>query len=116
MISGVLVGGGAALGAIARYDTTKWIKQQRASTFPVATLLINWLGALILGVVASHFNTTTGWYALLGIGFCGGFTTFSTLSLETVVLIKQHYYRLAFYYVFATYVGGCILLAGGYWL
>lgn len=110
----LLVGTGAALGAVVRYDTTKWVKHWRASTFPIATLLINWVGALLLGMVASRFQSTVSWYYILGTGFCGGFTTFSTLSVETVTLLKQRYIRLAIYYVALTYIGGIGAMVLGY--
>ncbi|MFD0896292.1 fluoride efflux transporter FluC [Loigolactobacillus binensis] len=108
----LLVGGGAALGAILRYDVTKLIKRYVLGRFPFATLTINLLAALLLGFLASHLGTTNDFYFLLGTGVCGGFSTFSTMSYETVLLQQQRYTGLAWLYLVCSLVGGigCALI------
>lgn len=85
----VALGGGA--GAVCRYALTLLPISGR---FPFATLIANALGALIIGFLAGCAIQPDSFPAnlnlLLKTGFCGGFTTFSTFSLETVTLWQQH--------------------------
>lgn len=86
LVLGVAVGGG--LGAVARYAAELALPVRR---FPVGTLLVNAAGSLLLGlltglVLAHHL--TDGWRVVLGTGFCGGFTTFSTTSVASVRLTQ----------------------------
>lgn len=94
----MLVAAGGGAGANARYwfgrAVARW---QRAwlpgVEFPWATFLINVSGSVALGAFAVAFvghpdATRRNWYLLLGTGFCGGFTTFSTFSLETLDLLR----------------------------
>ena len=84
----VALGGGA--GAVCRYALTLLPISAR---FPFATLIANALGALIIGFLAGCASQLDAFPAglnlLLKTGFCGGFTTFSTFSLETVTLWQQ---------------------------
>jgi fluoride exporter len=80
-----VIGAGGAIGAAARYGTALAIPP-RSGVFPVATFLVNVVGAVILGMVAA---LPAGWLPAhelsrpaIGTGFCGGLTTFSTMSLE----------------------------------
>jgi CrcB protein len=80
-----VIGAGGAIGAAARYGTALAIPP-RFGVFPVATFLVNVVGAVILGAVAA---LPAGWLPAhelarpaIGTGFCGGLTTFSTMSLE----------------------------------
>ncbi len=89
----VLLTIGGAVGTNARYWLTVWTHEQRwTEHFPLATVLINVSGSLILGLLYVPFhNRLPGWWILLGVGFCGGYTTFSTFALETVNLIHRHH-------------------------
>jgi len=79
------VGAGGAVGALARYGSNVALPPP-TDTFPLATLLVNVIGAVILGLLsavpASRLHLQSRVRALVGAGFCGGLTTFSTLSLE----------------------------------
>lgn len=85
----VALGGGA--GAVCRYAL---MLLPISGRFPFATLIANALGALIIGFLAGCAIQLDSFPAnlnlLLKTGFCGGFTTFSTFSLETVTLWQQH--------------------------
>ena len=87
------IGGG--LGTNARYFLGRAVARfQGDAAFPWATFLINVLGSALLGVVAAAYlnhpdPARRNWYLLLGTGFCGGFTTFSTFSLEALTLIQD---------------------------
>jgi len=82
----IAVGAGGAIGALARYGLKVAVPVSSGS-FPVATLVVNVVGAVILGALsaipASRLSLSSRTRALVGPGFCGGLTTFSTMSLET---------------------------------
>lgn len=86
-----------SLGAVCRFVLDGYIKAKYNHGFPWATLLINTTGSLLLGlttgILIKHQGFSTN-EAIIGIGFCGGYTTFSTASFETVRLLEQRrYYR-----------------------
>ncbi len=111
---------GGAFGAALRYQIgrsmTGWLGAPVISAFPFATLAVNAIGSLLMGMLA-------GWLArrgaetdqlrlLLGVGLLGGFTTFSAFSLELVVLIERGQFLFAGLYVFlscALGISGLIL-------
>jgi CrcB protein len=105
----LLVGGGA--GANARYWLGRFVARCQEAwlgeiEFPWATFLINVSGSAVLGVVAAIYlghpdAARRNWYLLLGTGLCGGFTTFSTFSLETLELLRDGKFWGA-----AAYTGG----------
>src|SRR5215813_15429711 len=80
MISALLVITGAALGAPLRYLTDLLVRSRHDSAFPWGTLTVNTAGSLILGATAAIATEIAPWIlTLLGTGFCGALTTFSTL-------------------------------------
>ncbi|MDT7789799.1 MAG: fluoride exporter [Pseudonocardiales bacterium] len=81
---------GAALGAPARYLLDRFVQSRHESDFPWGTLTVNVVGCFLIG-----FFVGTAWMPLLGVGFCGGLTTYSTFSYETVKLLETEKYRLA---------------------
>lgn len=88
----LLVGCGGALGAMLRYALG--LLPIRTS-FPIMTMLINILGAFCIGMVVAYAQKSTaqtGFLLFLKTGFCGGFTTFSTFSLETLQLFETQRY------------------------
>jgi len=90
--SAILVGSGSAVGALARYSLGNAIVKINNSEFPWSTWIINMLGTLLFGLFFNAFSIVhhdTNWWLLLGTGFCGGFTTFSTMSVETIQLLKS---------------------------
>ena len=93
---------GSAVGGAARFALSSFI-QQRAGTFPVGTLIINVTGSLILGFLMRYALGSTSvsaeMRALLTTGFCGGYTTFSTFSYESIALIEDGDYRRAAIYI-----------------
>lgn len=82
-----LVMAGAAVGAVLRYVCDRAIQRWRGSVFPWGTMAVNVVGCLLLGIVS---ETITGdrSTALLGAGFCGAFTTYSTFAYETASLTR----------------------------
>lgn len=80
-LDALLVAVGAAVGAPLRYLTNHWVRERLGGTAVAGTLVVNVVGSLVLGLLVGA-GTTGAPLALLGIGFCGGLTTFSTLALE----------------------------------
>ncbi len=98
---------GGALGSLMRYGVGLQCALWFGSGFPVGTLIINILGSLLLGVLLfGPFAHQAEARLFLGTGFCGGFTTFSTFSVETLTLIRQENYGLALIYMAGSLAGG----------
>lgn len=100
----LLIGIGGAAGSVARYGTGKLLSAKTKTAFPVATFAVNILGAFLLGVV-SCYHDGSNVFLLLGDGFLGAFTTFSTFMYEGVHLIKNNNRQNA-----AVYIGVSIVL------
>ncbi|MET9231240.1 fluoride efflux transporter CrcB [Lentzea sp. NPDC003310] len=81
---------GAALGAPVRYLVDRVVQSRHSVDFPFGTLVVNVVGCLVIGFVVG-----TAWMPLVGVGFCGGLTTYSTFSYETVKLLEAEKYRSA---------------------
>ena len=93
---------GSALGGAARYSLGGLIQRAVPGGFPLGTLVINVLGSLLLGFIVRYAMETpavsTEARAFLTIGLCGGFTTFSTFSYESAMLLERgEWPRLAMY-------------------
>jgi fluoride exporter len=82
-----LVGLGSALGGTARFVLGSWVSARWPAAVPTGTLLVNISGCFFLGLIAATLGSKSeSWRLLLGVGFCGGYTTFSTLMQDTVRL------------------------------
>lgn len=111
----VLVGG--AVGAPSRYLVDRWVQSRHESPFPWGTFAVNVAGCAVLGVVAGAVSAADGpgWLlTLLGTGFCGALTTFSTFSFETVRLVEEGSARVAVAYVGASVAVGLSVCALGW--
>ncbi|WEG13631.1 fluoride efflux transporter CrcB [Pullulanibacillus sp. KACC 23026] len=106
MIDILYVGLGGFFGAMARYLISTWAKRTWSTTFPIGTLLVNWVGAFCLGFI-SHFSGPIT--LLLGTGFLGAFTTFSTFKLEAIQLHLGKNWRVFLLYILLSYLGGLSL-------
>jgi len=86
---------GSALGGVARYWTSGLVAHQFGETFPWGTLFVNVLGSFVIGIIATltspdgriFVGTETRQFLMLGI--CGGYTTFSSFSLQTLELVRD---------------------------
>ncbi len=112
----LVVGAGGGVGAVLRYLASGAVYRWTSSDFPYGTLAVNVLGSLLLGFIVQLAESRTGPGPLmkmfLTVGLCGGFTTFSTFSLETMKLFMEGSYLAA-----ATNAAGSVLLClFGVWL
>ena len=113
----LLVAAGAAVGAPIRYLVDRWVQQRLVPVFPWGTFAVNVAGSLLLGWVAAaaaHGALSVPAVALLGAGFCGGLTTFSSFGWETHRLLEDGADWVATLNVVAT-TGLCIGAAALSW-
>lgn len=108
MFNYFLIGLGAAIGGIFRYWLSGFVQKLLTINFPYGTLLVNVIGSFILGIIIFYFDAksliSNEVKLFLTIGFCGGFTTFSTFSLETINLIKNSEFLNALIYITSSVV------------
>lgn len=101
---------GGMLGAMARYGLGLWVGNRWSNAYPLGTFLINLSGALLLGFVNVFLLERTAinpaWRIGIGIGFIGAYTTFSTFTYETIVLLEEGSFATALGYVGASIVFG----------
>ena len=106
------IGLGSALGGMARFGLAGWVQAVAKGSFPAGTLVVNVVGSLVLGFLLPYTLEQASFSpsvrAMLTIGFCGGFTTFSTFSYEALALIQDGQWTRA-----TSYVVGSVLLSLG---
>lgn len=110
------VGVGGATGSVVRYLLSYvLLAGHTLCGFPAGTFVVNAAGSLLIGIVLeSTSSATAGW--LLAVGFCGGFTTFSTFSVDAVRLLRAECYGTAALYI-ALSAAVCIAFAAlGLWI
>jgi len=98
----LLIAVGGAAGSVLRYVVGRAVQGSSASGFPIGTMVVNITGCFLIGVLVRQLmnvQTSPEMRALLVVGFCGGFTTFSTFSAETIGLIEGGEYGRAATYV-----------------
>lgn len=108
-----LVGFGGILGGFCRYQLGRAVSQKSHSSFPFGTLLINISGAFLLGLLSS-LSVNNRVYLLLGDGFLGAYTTFSTFMYEDFHLFEDNKKLNAFVYILGSLVIGVIGYISGY--
>lgn len=114
MLSLLLVAFGGFFGAISRYLISNWAKKKFNSSFPVGTITVNLVGSFFLGYLfADSFEMI---YSLLGVGFLGAFTTFSTMNVEAVQLFMKKKTTIAVLYLVFTYFFGALLALLGFYI
>jgi CrcB protein len=105
------IAAGGALGSVLRYLLGGVIQRASHWGFPYGTLAVNVIGCLLIGVLVQSFMNASPSYTTRGfliVGFCGGFTTFSAFSVETIGLLQAGSYMRAALYVSAT-VAVCLI-------
>jgi CrcB protein len=105
----VLVAIGGALGSVLRYLISLFVAHYFSNKFPLATFIINFLGCFLIGFFfnfSGKFDEKIKY--LLMIGFCGGFTTFSTFANENLLLLQSGNYFTALAYTLLSVVSGVV--------
>lgn len=116
-MNALLVVLGAMVGAPLRYLIDVFVQSRHRSAFPWGTFAVNVTGSLLLGLLAGGVAAHGGpaWaLTLVGSGFCGAFTTFSTFGFETVRLLEQRREALALLNVLGSVAVGMAACAGGF--
>lgn len=111
----LLVGLGGAAGSMLRYAFSVWLKH---ASFPLATFLVNIIGSFVIGLVFAYAlrseSFAINWRLFLAAGICGGFTTFSAFSLESLSLLQQQRIGMFFLYVIGSLLVGLAATWLGY--
>ncbi|MBC1419540.1 fluoride efflux transporter CrcB [Listeria fleischmannii] len=115
MLNFLFVGIGAAFGGMTRYGISIWMKNKWKTNFPFATFIINLSGSFLLGLLVSS-ELATLWQLLLGTGFMGGYTTFSTFKVECTELYLQKKAKILTAYISLSYVLGISFAALGFFV
>ena len=107
------------LGAVARFVVDGLVRTRASAAFPVGTVIVNVSGSFTLGLVSGlvlAHAAPDGLRLVVGTGFLGGYTTFSTASFETVRLVEQRRVDLALLNAAGTLLGTVCVAAAGLWL
>ena len=111
---------GSAIGGVSRYLLGGLVQRMLDTTFPAGTLLVNVTGSFLLGAIIRYAletpSLTPEVRAFLTIGFCGGYTTFSTYSYETAALLEDGQYERAGLYAFGSALLALAATLGGFLL
>jgi CrcB protein len=105
-----IIGSGSFIGGVSRYLTSRFIQNNFISAFPFGTFVVNILGCFLIGLfygLSERGNIMTAeWRMFLTVGFCGGFTTFSTFANENVALLREsEFFYFALYASLSVFIG-----------
>ena len=116
----LIIGLGGFIGSISRYLTARLVDEKLNSVFPYGTLAVNVIGSFLLGLIymlaLRKAGLTENGRLFLGVGFCGGFTTFSAFALENFNLLQQKFLGISVLYVSVSVAAGLLALAAGIWI
>jgi fluoride exporter len=113
----LLIGSGGFLGSISRYLASRFMQNNFSTAFPIGTFFVNITGCLIIGLIYGFSERssllTPGWKMFLAVGFCGGFTTFSTFANENLSLLRDgDFFHFTIYTVLSVFLGIASTFAG----
>ncbi len=115
----LLVGAGSCLGGVGRY-LISLLMRSSSGAFPWGTFTVNIVGSLLIGLLwgwTCRCPQVSPWVSLfLMVGFCGGFTTFSTFSKESLMLFQAGHYATFLLYVLGSFMLGLLAVLAGYLL
>lgn len=112
-----LVALGGALGAVSRYLVSLFVCGNAGSVFPLSTFIVNVAGCLMIGFVSGLAGTgslgNAGMKMFLTVGFCGGFTTFSTFGMENLSLLRSGHVIVSALYAAGSVFAGLLAAWAG---
>jgi len=113
----ILIGSGGFLGSIARFGLQWFMTRHTTMTFPLGTFLVNISGCFLIGILwgltDKPLHLSKSWRFFLATGFCGGFTTFSSFSLENMALLRHgEYFQFFLYSTLSLFLGLLAVYAG----
>ncbi len=113
-----IIGMGSFTGGVSRYLISKYVQNMTTISLPVGTMAVNIMGCFIIGLFYGLFDRgnlmNSNLRLFLTVGFCGGFTTFSTFMNDNFQLIKGENFFYRSVYLAASIIGGYLLLFLGY--
>ncbi|HNQ91688.1 MAG TPA: fluoride efflux transporter CrcB [Alphaproteobacteria bacterium] len=116
----LIVGFGGALGAMARHGVNMASLKWLGTDFPYGTLTVNIIGSIFIGLLTGCFAHFASWSQeirlFLVVGILGGFTTFSSFSLDTVLLFEKGAYYHALFYVLSSFILSVSGTVAGLWI
>ncbi len=113
----LIVGCGGFIGTVARFLVSRYFQENVASVFPWGTFVVNIIGCFVIGLIYGLGEKgdflTPNLRLFLTVGFCGGFTTFSSLANDAFILMRQdEWFRFALYTSFSFFLGLLAVYAG----
>jgi len=105
----LLIGTGGFVGSISRYLVSQFLQKTFDTTFPLGTMTVNILGSFLIGIIYAFSEQsevlTAEWRMFLAVGFCGGFTTFSSFAYENFAMLNVQQFLFS-----ALYTGLSLIL------
>ena len=106
----LIIGTGSFIGGVSRFLASRFIQNYALSAFPFGTFFVNVLGCFLIGLfygLSEKGNLLNAeWRMFLTVGFCGGFTTFSTFANENIALLKEsEFFYFALYTGLSVFIG-----------
>ena len=112
----LIIGTGSFFGGVSRFLASRYIQNTLVSSFPFGTFIVNIIGCFLIGLFFGLSDRENGmnaeWRMFLTVGFCGGFTTFSSFSLQTLTLARD----AEWLYAGLNILGSVALCLIGVWL
>lgn len=109
---------GASIGAVLRWQISECLNPL-LSQFPLGTLIVNWIGGLLIGLALGlfirHTTWSTEWRLLTVTGFLGSLTTFSSFSADVILLLQEGRLGWATFVLIAHVLGSLLLTIIGFW-
>lgn len=106
----LLVGTGGFFGSVSRFLASRFMQNYFPSAFPFGTFFVNITGCFLIGLIYGFSERssllTSNWKLFLAVGFCGGFTTFSTFANENLALLRDgEFFHFALYTSLSVFLG-----------